>query len=79
MMPLTYLYNIEVSTDRHNMKDYICALRWQIVPRMLRDVSQCDLSTTILGHPISFPVCVAPTALHGIVHHDGEVATARGQ
>ena len=45
---------------------------------MLRDVSCRDVSTTILGHPIAFPVCVAPTAMHKMAHHEGEVAVARG-
>lgn len=46
-------------------------------PRFLRDVSTRDLSTTILGQPISFPVCIAPSAMHKLAHPDGEVATAR--
>ncbi|ELU17171.1 hypothetical protein CAPTEDRAFT_103996 [Capitella teleta] len=51
--------------------------RWKILPRVLRDVSSCDLSTTILGHRISFPVCVAPTGYQGDAHPDGEIATAQ--
>ena len=52
--------------------------RWKIVPRVLRDVSNRDLTTTVLGHRISFPVCVAATAMHRMAHPEGEVATARG-
>lgn len=42
------------------------------------DVEQVDTSTTILGQPISMPICVAPTAYHGLAHYDGELASARG-
>lgn len=52
--------------------------RYHIVPRVLRDVSDVDMSTTILGHRISFPVCIAPTAMQRMAHPEGEVATARG-
>lgn len=52
--------------------------RYQIIPRVLRDVSKRETGTTILGYPISFPVCISPTAFHGDAHPDGEVGTARG-
>ncbi|XP_077990889.1 2-Hydroxyacid oxidase 1-like [Glandiceps talaboti] len=45
-------------------------------PRMLRDVSKRSLSTTILGSPVHAPICIAPTAYHGLAHPDAEVATA---
>ncbi len=47
-------------------------------PRVLRDVSRVDLSTTVLGEPVPHPIFVAPTASHRIGHPDGELATARG-
>ena len=52
--------------------------KWALRPRVLVDVAQRDPSTTVLGQRISMPVLVAPTAFHGLVHPDGEVATARG-
>ena len=51
--------------------------RWWLVPRMLIDVSQVSLATTILGHPIALPVMVAPMASQRMAHPDGELATAR--
>lgn len=45
-------------------------------PRVLTDVSRCDLSTTVLGQPLAVPIGVAPMAYHRLVHPDGEVATA---
>jgi 4-hydroxymandelate oxidase len=47
-------------------------------PRVLRDVSRIDLSTTVLGEPVPHPILVAPTASHRLGHPDGELATARG-
>ena len=52
--------------------------RYLIRPYVLRDVSSVDLSTTVLGSKISFPVGVSPSALHCMAHPDGEKATARG-
>ena len=46
-------------------------------PRMLVDVSQRDLSTTVLGQRIEFPVMLDPAGGHGRAHPDGELATAR--
>lgn len=47
-------------------------------PRYLRDVSRRDLSTTVLGDPISMPVFISPAGEQQRVHPDGERATARG-
>ena len=47
-------------------------------PRFMRDVSERNLSTTVLGQEISMPVMVAPAGSHMLAHPDGEVATARG-
>jgi isopentenyl diphosphate isomerase/L-lactate dehydrogenase-like FMN-dependent dehydrogenase len=46
-------------------------------PRMLVNVSTCDLSTSVLGTSVSMPVLVAPTAGHGLAHPDAECATAQ--
>src|SRR5881397_3316406 len=51
--------------------------RWQIWPRVLVDVAARDLSTTVLGTPLSMPVAIAPTAYQRLAHPDGEAATAR--
>src|ERR1700754_913725 len=52
--------------------------RWCTVPRALRDVSEIDTVTTVLGQPVPFPVLVAPMGLQRIVHPEGEVEMARG-
>lgn len=46
-------------------------------PRVLVDVSRRDLSTTLLGQTLAFPVLIAPMALQRMAHTDGEMATAR--
>jgi lactate 2-monooxygenase len=51
--------------------------RWRIVPRMLRDVSERDLSTTVLGAIMPAPVLLAPVGVQTIIHPDGELASAR--
>ena len=51
--------------------------RRRLVPRMLVDVSVCDLRTTALGHAISMPIITAPCALNCLAHPDGELAVAR--
>src|SRR5262245_30979280 len=52
--------------------------RLRLRPHMLRDVSRVSTATTVLGTAIALPVMSAPTAMHRLVHADGELATARG-
>jgi isopentenyl diphosphate isomerase/L-lactate dehydrogenase-like FMN-dependent dehydrogenase len=51
--------------------------RWQIVPRMLRNVGERDLRVNILGTALPAPVMLAPIGVQSIVHADAEVAVAR--
>jgi isopentenyl diphosphate isomerase/L-lactate dehydrogenase-like FMN-dependent dehydrogenase len=51
--------------------------RWRIVPRMLRDVSARDLSTTVLGTELPAPLGLAPIGTQAIVHDDAEPGVAR--
>ena len=51
--------------------------RRKIVPRMLRDVAERDLSTTVLGTAMPAPLLLAPIGVQAIVHPDGELASAR--
>ena len=46
-------------------------------PRVLRDVSRIDTSTTLFGRPVSMPIVLAPTGFTRIAHSDGELAVAR--
>ena len=51
--------------------------RWQIVPRMLRNVSQRDLRVQALGASMPAPVMLAPIGVQSIVHPEAELAVAR--
>jgi lactate 2-monooxygenase len=51
--------------------------RHRIVPRMLRDVSSRDLSTTVLGTEMPAPLLLAPIGVQKILDEEGELATAR--
>ena len=51
--------------------------RMELHPRVLRDVSDCDSSTTIMGLPARYPLIFAPTGFTRMMHHEGEPAVAR--
>jgi lactate 2-monooxygenase len=51
--------------------------RWQLVPRMLRDVAERDLSIDLLGRRHPTPLLLAPVGVQSIVHDEAEVAVAR--
>ena len=51
--------------------------RWQILPRMMRNVEKRDLSVELLGTKFSTPLMVAPIGVQGIIHDEGELASAR--
>jgi 4-hydroxymandelate oxidase len=52
--------------------------RWQLHPRVLAGVDEVSTAATLLGSAVASPVVVAPTAIQGLAHAEGEVATARG-
>ncbi len=51
--------------------------RIEFVPRVLRDMSVIDTSTTILGRPAALPLVFAPTGFTRLMHHEGETAVTR--
>lgn len=50
--------------------------RWVLLPDPLAGVRSVDLRTCLLGHEVSAPFFVSPTAYHREVHPAGERATA---
>ena len=48
-----------------------------LIPNVLTGASNIDLSTTVLGQKIDFPLFLAATAMHRLYHHQGEQATAK--
>ncbi len=50
---------------------------YDLIPSVLNDVSNVDMSTTVLGEKIDFPLFPAATAMHKLYHHEGERASAK--
>lgn len=48
-----------------------------LVPNVLNDVADVDLSVEVMGQKLDMPFYCAPTALQRLFHHDGERAVAR--
>ena len=48
-----------------------------LIPNVLTGANNVDLSTTVLGQKIDFPLFLSATAMHRLYHHEGEGATAR--
>lgn len=51
--------------------------KWNLRPHVLVDVGKVDLTATVLGQEIPFPMLLAPTSFQRLLHPDGELATAR--
>ena len=47
-----------------------------LVPNVLRGVTDVDLSVTVMGQKLAMPVYCSPTALQRLFHHQGERAVA---
>jgi len=79
MSHMAYEYVSGGAGDELTLRDNIEAFnRLRLHPRVLVDVSQLDTRTTVLGQQLEFPVLMAPTAYHRLIHADGELATVRG-
>uniref|UniRef100_A0A8C4SP13 (S)-2-hydroxy-acid oxidase n=2 Tax=Erpetoichthys calabaricus TaxID=27687 RepID=A0A8C4SP13_ERPCA len=73
-----YDYYRSGADDQITLADNQAAFsRWRLYPRVLREVSHVDISTTVLGQKVSMPVCVAATAMQRMAHPDGEIATVK--
>jgi len=60
------------------MRDNVAALHdIQLRQRILRDVSDIDLGTRVLGEELSLPVVLGPVGLAGMFARRGEVQTAK--
>jgi len=51
--------------------------QFDFVPRVLRDVSHIDTSTTFLNRTLQYPIIFSPTGFTRIAHSQGELAVAR--
>jgi 4-hydroxymandelate oxidase len=79
MPPASYAFCACGADDEVSMAENISAWRGlRLRPRVLRDVTAIDMSTTILGQRMPTPLMIAPTGRHKLFHPQGERATARG-
>jgi lactate 2-monooxygenase len=51
--------------------------RWRLVPRVMRNVSVRDLSTTLLGRQLPTPLLIAPIGVLEMAHPGADLAVAR--
>ncbi len=63
----------EITLDA-NTSDFA---RLRFIPRVLNDVSQIDLSTTIFGERLSMPLILGPVGSLGVLSRRGDIAAAR--
>ena len=76
---MAYAYYAGGADDERLLEGNVAAwAHWQLHPRVLAGINEVSTATTVLGTPVSSPVAVAPTAIQGLAHAEGEVATARG-
>ena len=64
--------------DERTLKQNISSFEnYHFKPRVLRDVSDVDSSTRILGNSVPLPLIFSPTGFTRIAHPDGELAVSR--
>lgn len=61
---------------RHANESYFGRI-W-LRPPILKDVSEVNVETAILGNRVGLPLFVSPTAMAKLAHPEGEVAIAKG-
>lgn len=75
---MAYDYYASGARDEITLEENAAAYRRiQLRYRVLRDVSECRLSASLLGAEVDLPILIAPTAFHRLACEEGELATAR--
>jgi L-lactate dehydrogenase (cytochrome) len=62
----------EVTFRRNTVSFESCDL----IPNVLTDVAEIDMSVTVMGQKLDMPVYCSPTAVQRLFHHEGERAVA---
>jgi 4-hydroxymandelate oxidase len=79
MSPMAYEFVASGAADERTLQWNRDAFdRIRLRPRVLRDVSTVDTRVTLLGREQPFPILLAPTAYHRVLHPGGEIETTRG-
>lgn len=74
----TWAFYSSAATDlvtHHQNKSFL--RRIMLKPRILRNVTDTDLTRSILGHKTSAPFFISPAAMARLAHKDGELALAK--
>jgi 4-hydroxymandelate oxidase len=78
LAPQAYGYYASGAGDERTLADNLASwTAWRLVPRVLTGPRHPDLGISLLGHVASMPFGMAPAALQGMAHPDGELGTAR--
>ena len=78
MDPAAWDYLAGGAEDERTLDDNIAAFgRRRFLPRVLRDVAELDLRTTLLGSEVALPIGVSPLAAQALAHGEAEIGTAR--
>ena len=76
--PGPHAYFAGGSGDEWTLGENVAAFRrLALRPRVLRDVEEVSLATTVLDTELALPILVAPMAFQRLAHRDGEPAMAR--
>lgn len=79
MTKMAYEFVASGAADEFTVKWNREALdRLKIQTRVLNDVTKLDTKVSLFGTEMPYPIMIAPTAFHKIMHPEGEIATARG-
>ena len=79
MAPSVYEYVAGGAGDEISLRANQTAFdRIFLLPRVLRNVTPVDSSTTLFGKKLAAPILLAPIAYQCTMHPEGELATVRG-
>lgn len=78
LTPQAYDYIAGSASGERTARANLAAFdRWRIIPRVLRDVSERDLSVELFGQTLPAPVLLGPIGVQNIIHPEAELAVAR--
>jgi L-lactate dehydrogenase (cytochrome) len=78
MPPKGWAYYSSAADDEiTHRENHLAYHRMWFRPRVLRDMTTVDFSTTILGQKTSMPIYITATALGKLGHSDGELNLTR--
>jgi 4-hydroxymandelate oxidase len=76
--PAVWCYFEGGAGDELTLRENVAAFsHWQLRPRMLVDVGEIGLDTTLLGAAVSMPLGIAPFALQRLLDPEAVLATTR--